>query len=370
MIDGFTDVFTVQSKGECVTDVCILEQFIFGVVEVKTYCWRSVVDIIYIFHSFKFLHPFWSTATTGVDGTVCEGVEDGVLIVHDLVVDGLQVYIFCIPVLIVFNEDQFRVVGPGFEFEWTIVYHVGSFCTIAFTVLFYDVLTLWHHNTGIGQSQEVWGWAFQSEFDCFVVNCFYAQFGRVHLACQNCVCIFNTGQQPGVWRTGFWCQNTGDCINIVVCCYRLSIAPFVVAQMEGPNSTIFVGFPRLSSSAFTNVLAVFFSQSGQWFHSIGQNAGAVSVVTCYAVQSGWLTAQITIKVLFCIQNITIDGFLFTSRFSSCCFFAAASCHGKHHCACHHNCQDFLQFHDNFSFRAYQTLSYFDTFPRIYKDSCD
>ena len=92
------------------------------------------------------------------------------------------------------------------------------------------------------------------------------------------------------------------------------------------------------------------------------SAVAVGIVADYAVQSGWLTAEVAVKVLFLVQHVAVDGLLL------CCgsaftvgrgfFLAAASCQRKHHRACQQNRQDSFDFHDNFSFRAYQTLLFY------------
>ena len=311
------------------------------------------MQVLYIVHRFELLHPFRCTASAGVDRAVGEGVEDGVLIIHDFVVDGLQVYIVLIPVLVVLYQNQLGVVHPAFQFEWTVVNQVGSLCTVAFAVLLHDVLTLWHHNTGVGQGQEVWGWLFEGKFNRLVIDCFYTQLRWVHLACQNCVCVFNTGDEVGVWRTGFRGQGSYDGVNIVLCFNRLTVAPVVVTKMEGPYGTIFIGFPGFSACAFTNVFAIFFSQSGQWLHGVGQHAAAVLVVTNNAVKGGRFAADVAVEVLLCIQHVAVDGLLLCAWLSSAFLFAlaAASSHRKHHRTCQHNCQDSFDFHDCFSFRA-------------------
>ena len=311
------------------------------------------MNVLNFFHCTKFFHPLRCTASAGVDRTVGEGVEDGVLIIHDFVVDGLQIYAVFIPVRIILNQNHFSVVHPGFYFKRTAVNHVGSFCAVAFAVLLHDVLTLWLHDSAIGQRKEVWSWLLEGKFNSLVVDCFYTQLRWVHLACQNCVCVFNTGQQVGVWRTGFRGQGSYDGVNIVLCFNRLTVAPGVFAQMEGPYGTIFIGFPGFSACALTDVFAIFFSQSGQWLHYIVQNAATDIVVTDNTVQGCWVCTQVAVEVLLCIQHVAVDGLLLCAWLSSAFLFAlaAASSHRKHHRTCQHDCQDSFDFHDCFSFRA-------------------
>ena len=319
------------------------------------------MQILYIVHLLETIHPLADDAAAGVDRSVAERIVDRILIVHDAVGDGVKVYIFSIPVAFVLGHDQLGVVGPGIEFERTVVNQVCRVGTEGVAVLLNDVLTLWHHDTGIGQGQEVWGRLLQGEDQGLLVGSFNAQFGNIHLTSQNSLAVLQAGQQVGVWRTNFWGHNSSDSVSVILSGYRLAVAPGVVTQMEGPDIAGLVGFPGLSAGAFTDVLAIFLCQSGQRLHNVGQDGGAVGVVADYAVQSGWLSRQVTVKVLFLVQHVAVDGLLLCCGILAAAggsFLAAASCQRKHHRACQQNRQDSFDFHDNFSFRAYQTLLFY------------